>query len=258
MREEIARKVTEGVYGKGLYCMNFSHYAGNVDKQEVLRNKIKNQSQISFYHDNNFEYYGRNNKLIECMTPNRSTGNLNNSFYSKSRKNQDIKHPMTDHKRQQLLESSTQHHKGEERMRARWDKEAERILNIVREHKEKTASDYNRSKINPKRNGSLIKSVTPKITEASYCLINKPFLKNNLIQKMEEDRKQRHGRKSSGLLPAQKDRSVVLINKISPGKKLDEKTWSESVIAEYKVKLEKLNKMKKVNVWLCVRRMKRS
>jgi len=245
--------VTEGVYGQGLYCMNFSHYVGDSNRQEALRNKIKNQSQINFnQEDTNFEYNGRNNRLIKRITQNRSTGNLNNFFYSKNRRSQEIKHPMIDHKRQDLLRSSNNEHPKdkEDSMRARWDKEAERILNIVREHKEKTAADYNKSKINPKRSGYLIKSITPKITEASYCLINKPLLKKDLIQKVEEDRKQRYGKKSTGLMPAQKDRSVLLDNKISPGKKLkgDEKILPEAVIAEYKVKLEKLDKIKKVIV----------
>ena len=53
---------------------------------------------------------------------------------------------------------------------SRWEKEADRIMKIVCEHKakEKITSEINKAKINSKRNGYHKKTITPKITEKRF------------------------------------------------------------------------------------------
>ena len=233
--------------------------------REAFKNRLKNQSQFSLYNDVSHIYYHRKrNRMVECMN-NKSADNLENVFNLHNKSDNESKRTLTplDNigcKQRSLVVCDIGKENG---MRAKWDKEAERILNIVRERK--AAANYNRSKINPYRNGYLKQTVALKVTEQNYNLINKWVQykhgkednKKGLIHQVEEDRRQRiqkrceYGRKSSGLITAQKNRNKVLGLKDSPGKneRRDKNIEDRrSIISDYKMKQQKINKMRKVSI----------
>eukprot|EP00826_Nyctotherus_ovalis_P012690 TRINITY_DN13379_c0_g3_i1.p1 TRINITY_DN13379_c0_g3~~TRINITY_DN13379_c0_g3_i1.p1 ORF type:complete len:241 (+),score=36.80 TRINITY_DN13379_c0_g3_i1:635-1357(+) len=236
----------------------------------------KNSSQIGLSNENvDYEGHRKSNRLVECMTSNKSVDDLRDVFNLKGKGRAGLRRTLTpvDHnlQSQKQLTLHREHAKKEVKKtgRKKWDQEAERILNVVRKHKEKVVADYNRSHINPYRNGFLRKSVTPKITERSCNLANesafkKDDSKRDLIDQIEEDRRLRmlkrseYGRKCTGLMPVQKDRNEIFGTKLS-SRRNEQREWREgrveddrarSIISSYKMKLKKINEMKKVRVRL--------
>eukprot|EP00826_Nyctotherus_ovalis_P044198 TRINITY_DN4761_c0_g1_i1.p1 TRINITY_DN4761_c0_g1~~TRINITY_DN4761_c0_g1_i1.p1 ORF type:complete len:264 (-),score=92.84 TRINITY_DN4761_c0_g1_i1:337-1128(-) len=254
----------------GLFSMNFSHYLpASTRHSEAIQNKAKNnECQISLKQEDASDYHRKSNGLVECMGYNKSSESV---LCVRSRKSQDVKHSQTPvnllkHQKRFVFAESG---RAEEQTvtekkpgRAKWDQEMERILTVVREHKEKATAEYNKSKINPRRNGSANKCITPKVTEQVYGIVNehgKDDTMKSLIHQVEEDRKQRmqrrceYGKKSSGLVSAHKGRNGILGLRTNTGKneqrvRDEDGMWSEAIVSEYKAKLEKLNKMKKVGV----------
>lgn len=276
----MAGKVTESPYARekiGLYSRNFSHYLGTCGRgSEAVKNMQRNLSQIGFSNENvDYEGHRKSNRLVECMASNKSADDLRDVFSLKGKGHPELRRTLTpvNHslQNQKQFTLRREHAKKEVRKtgRKKWDQEAERILNVVRQHKEKAVADYNRSHINPYRNGFLRKSVTPKITERSSNLTSefafkKENSKKDLINQIEEDRRQRilkrseYGRKCTGLMPVQKDRNEIFGTKLS-SRRNEEREWREgrveddrarSIISSYKMKLKRINEMKKVRVRL--------